>query len=175
MDRGDATALGQVQKLAQKLRTARTARERYEISREMNNASKHAQADVVDIGALGTWRDLERWEQSNVRGTYDRKMDILYLYAPPLDPAMCIYAKLNDFLVLVSRETHEIVGYQIDNFTSVWLKAHPEIQAQARVAARPLAHPLLRRFSGAWTEFTKTVATSLTRASQNIPTSARMC
>jgi len=161
-------ALEEIKGLARELQTATSARQRYEISQKMNNLSKHAQADIVRLEEVRPWRDEQRWRLSNFYGTYDHRMDIFYLYAPPLDPATCIYARLGDCLALISSDTHELVGYQIDNFRSVWLTAHPEVQAQAQTAARPLAHPSLRGFGGAWADLIRTVMNSLIRESQGI-------
>jgi len=175
MDRRDTSTLGQIRELAQDLQGARTARRRYEISRKINNLSKHAQADSVGFEHLKVWMNAKRWELSNTRAEYDRKADIFYVYALPREPAgrVC-YINFADILALVSRDTHQIIGFQVDNFQSVWLPAHPELQVQANKAKTPIAFPSLRRFNGTWRDFTTAVVTVLARVPKDIPPSARL-
>jgi len=102
-------------------------------------------------------------------------MDIFYVYALPILPASSTYyVNTSEFLALVSCDTHEIIGFQVERFRSMWVKSHPELQAQARKAATPIAHPLLRRFNGAWANFTTAVVRSLTGALKDAPPHARL-
>lgn len=170
MNRSDTSSLGRIQKLAQELQGARTARHRYEITKKINTLSKHAQADMVGATAHIKKRDPKRWDLRNVRAEYDRKEDIFRVYALPIEPVDHIYyANMGDALVIVSRDTHQPVGYQVDNFRLVWLKAHPEVQETADKVETPLSHLILKRFSRTWREFTKAVLAVLAAASNDHP------
>jgi len=100
------------------------------------------------------WQNGERWYPGNLRLDYDRKADVLYIFALPVEPAGSFNIGAadktdeaeNEVFLLVKGSTGEIVGVQIDNFRTVWAKAHPDIRA----TARRVTHPTLSKISGLW-------------------------
>lgn len=156
VNHSDTSTLERIRDLAQELQGARTARQRYEISKEINNLSKHAQAARFDPRPP-LKMNKDRWGHGT-RVEYDRKADIFCLYALPKEPAdQVYYVQDDDGLLLVARGTYQIVGFQVDHFRSEWLKKHPELDTKAQKAKTPIAYPLLRRFSSAWADFTAAV------------------
>ncbi len=107
-------------------------------------------------------RDPERWRASNLQVRYDRKADILYVYALPIEPAGGVYVDEDDELLgLMSLKTREMIGYQVENFRSVWLKKHPEAQAAFRSVNSPVRWAMRR----AWADFAAVIVNSLIRES----------
>jgi len=100
------------------------------------------------------WPNNERWRSGNLRLDYDRKADVLYIFALPVEPAGSFNIGAgdktdnaeNEVFLLVKGPTGEIVGVQIDNFRTVWANAHPNIRA----TARRVTHPTLSKISGLW-------------------------
>ncbi len=174
MNQSDTSTLRRIKERAQDLQGARTARQRYEISREINNLSKHAQADKVAIPPKLSMNKT-RWCLENTRTEYDRKADTFYVYALPKEPASHVYyINGKDALALVARDTQEIVGYQIDNFGSEWIKKYPMLEQKADKAKTLIAHPLLRRFNGAWADFTGAVVNVLALTPKDVHPGARL-
>jgi hypothetical protein len=89
---------------------------------------------------------------------------MLYVYALPRVKAGGVYLtgpRDDEILALVAVDG-EVVGYQIENFRSVWLKQHPEAQASFRETRKPLSR-LLRATSA---NFTHIIVNSLTKETE---------
>lgn len=84
-----------------------------------------------------------RWQHSNVRLRYDRRTDTFFVHALPIVPAGGIYVGPQDEALLLVTDQKEIVGMQLENFRSLWLKRHPEAPASLRWLTLPFLSHIL--------------------------------
>lgn len=111
------------------------------------------------------YRDPQRWRIDNVQVQYDRQTDILYMHTLPMVSAGGIYLRPGDEMLVLVQGNGEVVGMQIENFRTVWLKTHPEVVPSFRAATRPILSHLMHT---AWGNFSRIVVNSVTREASSI-------
>lgn len=105
-------------------------------------------ATMIEERPRSVWRNPERWRESNMRTVYDWHTDTYYRYALPIEPAGSYNFPLDDngdseLLALVKGDTGEMIGFQVENFRSVWIRRQPEFNGlELFLQFYPILNPL---------------------------------
>lgn len=69
---------------------------------------------------------------------YDKDTDILFIHTEEDRPAISIDCD-GDYWIRIDPDSGEILGIEIENFKSVFLKKHPELLEEQTAYVRPIA------------------------------------
>lgn len=106
-------------------------------------------ATMMDDKPRSLWTNPGRWRTTNRQTVYDYHMDTYFVFALPKENAGSYHVDTangsdDEMFILVNGQTGEIVGVQIDNFRTVWLKEHPDIGIPAWTLKNPLFNQIGR-------------------------------
>ncbi len=110
-------------------------------------------ATMIDEKPRSLWTNPERWRMTNRQTVYDYHTDTYFVFALPKESAGSFHVDPpkgsdGEMFMLVNGHTNQIVGVQIDNFRTVWLKEHPEFG----IASWTLRNPVFNYIGHLWGE-----------------------
>ncbi|MFC1980341.1 DUF2283 domain-containing protein [Chloroflexota bacterium] len=82
------------------------------------------------------WDTIDNMLEFDV--TYDKATDILFMQTKENRPAISIDCD-GEYWIRVDPQSGEILGIEIEDFKSVFLKKHPELAKETTAFVRPIA------------------------------------